>query len=487
MTHRVLFVSSEVYPLVKTGGLADVSYALPRALVQMGHDVRVLIPGYREVLAQLACEVFATDIWILPGVPYARVLAGQLPNSEVPVFVLDLPALYQRDGGPYQAADGSDWHDNPIRFGALGKLAALFVHEQSVMDWRPDIVHLNDWQPGLAAAHIALNPSMRAHTVTTVHNVAFPGSYSPELLNALDIPGFAYQVEGLEFYGQLSFLKAGLHYADRLTTVSPTYAEELKTDAFGGGFQGLFAARSDRLRGILNGIDTDVWDPATDPLLNHHYDRRHLGGKTRNKSLLQRQLGLPVDPHVPVLGLISRLTYQKGIDLLCQAIRELNDRTFQLALLGSGDPTLEHELWTVCDQLGARAHLTIGYDESLSHLIEAGADFFLMPSRFEPCGLNQMYSMRYGTPPIVRRTGGLADSVVHADRFAIRNGDATGFVFDTPSATALANCIRQALDVFAQPEQYQSVQYIGMSCDFSWNRQALAYESLYDELNQPNA
>lgn len=485
--HQVLFVTSEVYPLVKTGGLADVSDALPRALRNHGVDVRVLLPGYPAVLAGIDTDVFADDVWVLPGVPSARILSGVLPHSEVPAFIIDLPALYQREGGPYQGPDGADWLDNPIRFGVLGKLAALFAHEDSLFSWRPDIVHVNDWQGGLANAHIALNPAMRARTVTTVHNVAFPGGYSPQLLSALDLPGQSYQVEGLEFYGQLSFLKAALHYADRITTVSPTYAEELKTDAYGGGFQGLFAHRADVLSGILNGIDTTVWDPRTDTYLPHHYDQGDLTGKQANKLALQRRLGLEANPEVPVLGLVSRLTYQKGIDLLCQALLTLRHRPFQLAMLGSGDPGLEHDLSAVVNQLGGRAHLTVGYDEALSHHIEAGADLFLMPSRFEPCGLNQMYSMRYGTPPVVRHTGGLADSVVHATPQTLRNRQATGFSFRDPDAGALTHCLGEALDTYHRPVIFQAIQDAGMSQDFGWDRAADMYTALYEGLTRPNA
>ncbi|MCH9672357.1 MAG: glycogen synthase GlgA [Gammaproteobacteria bacterium] len=486
---KVLFVTPEVYPLVKTGGLADVSYSLPSALRELGVDARVLVPGYPAVLDQTSTvwQTFAEDVWLLPGVPLARILQGTLPGTEVPLYAIELPALFQRDGGPYQAPDGTEWVDNALRFGVLGKFAALMAHNQSMLSWRPDIVHTNDWQGGLANAYIALDSNIEAASVSTVHNVSFPGDFPPELLGALDLPGHAYQVEGVEFYGRLSFLKAGLQFADAITTVSPTYAEEIQTSEFGGGFEGLFQARSADLSGILNGIDTDVWNPETDRYLPHHYTRQDLSGKAANKAALQQRLQLPIDSQIPLLGLVSRLTYQKGIDVLCSALRNIGHRPFQLAMIGSGDPALENELAAVTHELGARAHLTIGYDESLSHLIEAGSDMFLMPSRFEPCGLNQMYSMRYGTPPIVRRTGGLADSVVDAAPTTVDDGTATGFTFGDAHAGALGEALSRALALYEHKVPWRRLQSNGMSQDFTWTRSASAYLSLYKSLISPSA
>ena len=485
---RVLFVSSEAHPLIKTGGLADVSGSLPVALRNLGVDVRLLIPGYPAVLSKLHNSRPLASIIQLPAGKTARLLLGNMPGSNLPVIAIDCPDLFQRDGGPYVDANGHDWEDNPLRFGILSKVAAILSCADSpLQDWLPDITHCNDWQSGLTPAYMRFNARKAgtscAKSVLSIHNLAFQGNYPAEWVGKLDLPPESFQMHGLEYYGQLSFLKAGIYYADGLTTVSPTYAEEIQTDEFGFGLQGLLAARGHEIRGILNGIEELEWNPASDAYLASHYDIERLTDKNAVKMALQHALGLAEDPAAPLLGVVSRLTHQKGLDMLLAVARNLVEQGCQLAVLGSGERELEHGFAQLAQQCPRQVSTAIGYNEPLSHQIMAGADIFIMPSRFEPCGLNQMYGLRYGTPPVVSRTGGLVDSVQDCTPEHLRDGSATGFVMPSINAEALQASIERALACYRNPEIWRQIQCNGMRSDLGWDRSARAYLDLYRSLN----
>ena len=481
---RVLFATSECAPLAKTGGLGDVSAALPPALERLKVDVKVLLPGYGSVMDAVARgKKLATLALSTPSVE-CRLIAGALPSG-VPLIVLDCPPLYQRDGGPYQNAAGEDWPDNAERFGVLSQVAALLGSNDTPLEWRPQVVHCNDWQTGLAPAYLRYHAGARASTVMTVHNLAFHGSFAPELVAALGLPPESYAIEGLEFYGHMSFLKAGLYYADAITTVSPTYARQIQTADYGSGMDGLLRARSGALTGIRNGIDTAVWNPATDPTIERRYGSRTLHLKRANKEALQRRMRLPVEPDVPLLGMVTRYTHQKGSDLVAAARPGLADAPVQLAALGSGERAHEDALRTLAAQRPERIAAAVGFDEALAHLIEAGADMFLMPSRFEPCGLNQMYSQRYGTPPVARATGGLADTIVDCTPATLAAGTATGFLFAEPAAEELAAAVRRAIGVYRQRDSWRSLQRNGMARDFGWAGPAGEYVEIYRRVTGP--
>jgi len=453
---RVLFVTPECAPLTKTGGLGDVSAALPAALRALGHDVRILIPGYPAVLD--ACQG-ARRVPSLgsPGFDAAVLESGGL-------LILDCAPLYRRDGGPYQDASGVDWPDNPLRFGLLAKAAALAARGLPA-----DVVHANDWPAGLAPLLL----KKEIPCVMTVHNLAFQGNFDAAWVGKLGLPPECFAMEGAEFHGQLSFLKAGLAYADAITTVSPTYAREIQGAELGCGMDGLLRHRAAALTGILNGIDTDVWDPAKDRFIDFHYGSSSLEGKSRNKTQLQNLLGLQVRADVPLFGVVSRLTQQKGTDLIAAAAEALAAIPAQLAVLGAGSRDQERMLSNLKKKLPGRIGVQIGFDEGLAHLIEAGADFFLMPSRYEPCGLNQMYSQRYGTPPIARATGGLADTIVDGG---------TGFLFQHAEPGALLAAVRRAATLWRDEPRRLAMQRAGMARDFGWARSACRYAELYARL-----
>lgn len=484
---RILFVTSEAYPLVKTGGLADVSGSLPTALRELGHDVRILIPGYPAVMEKLQNSKTIATVSPLPFVDSVSLIAGDMPGSGIPVLAIDCPYLYKREGGPYLDASGRDWVDNPLRFGVFSRIAAILSCSQSPLsDWIPDIVHCNDWQSGLTPAYLyfmrASGIQNCASSVLSIHNLIFQGNFSSDWVSQLWLPPESYQMHGLEYYGQLSFLKAGIFYADTLTTVSPTYAREIQTEEFGFGMQGLLATRQLDLHGILNGIDMQEWDPARDPHLTHHYDAENLPGKKAVKQALQQKLGLQQDKAAPLLGVVSRLTEQKGLDMLLEIGETLIQQGCQLAILGSGDARFEAGFRQLAQRYPQQAGVSIGYDETLSHQIMAGADIFIMPSRFEPCGLNQMYGLRYGTPPVVTHTGGLADSVCDTDAQSLEDGSATGFILQAPQPQALLSAISRAVGHYKQPHVWHQILQNGMRQDLSWGKSAHEYVQVYEKL-----
>jgi starch synthase len=478
---RVLFVTSEIAPLIKTGGLADVSAALPAALHGMGVDVRVLLPGYPQVLKALPHLQFAARFAGLLGFPEASLLSAVLPDG-VPLWVIDCPEMYSRGGGPYQDEQGVDWIDNAQRFGLLSRIAALLGSADTPLEWKPDVVHCNDWQAGLTPVYLHFSHAP-APSVMTVHNLAFQGVFPPQLVAELGLPGKCFQPNGVEFYGSLSFLKGGLYYADHITTVSPSYAEEIQTEALGFGLQGLLTDRCADLTGILNGIDTNEWNPAADPNIARPYDVEKLKGKDVNKRELQKRMGLHIDPKIPLFGLVSRFTHQKGLDMILEIAPHLVAMPAQLVLLGTGDAGMQRTALELSHRYSGQISTYVGFDEGLSHLVEAGADIFLMPSRFEPCGLNQMYSQRYGTPPVVHATGGLVDTVVDCNETTLAQGTASGFVFnDSGNGQALLAAAQRAVATYHDKKIWRALQRNGMSKDFGWEKSAAAYRNIYEQL-----
>jgi len=475
---RVLFSTSEAAPLVKTGGLADVAGALPAALRALGVDARLLLPAYRTVKAAVAG---ARERGVLPavaGLPAARLLEVRTQNG-VPAYLIDCPALYDRDGGPYQDDSGADWFDNAQRFGLLSRAAAALGCASSPLEWRPQVVHCNDWQTGLAPAYLRSARDARAASLITIHNLAFQGIFDASLLSILGLAPETYSVAGLEFYGSISYLKAAISYADAITTVSPTYAREIQSEPLGFGLQGLLAQRSAALSGILNGIDTDEWDPARDPHIAAHYGPDTLDRKRANKGSLQEYFGLEQIPELPLVGMVSRFTDQKGVDLVIEAAPRILRLPAQMVLVGTGAREFEDDVRRIAAHFPGRAAAFVGFDEALAHRVEAGADLFLMPSRFEPCGMNQMYSQRYGTPPVVRETGGLADSVVDCTPASLAAGAATGFTFAPASGLALLDAVERAVQAYRDPPTWRTLQRNGMARDFSWRASAQKYAEIY--------
>jgi starch synthase len=471
---KILFAVSEAAPFVKTGGLGDVAFALPPALAKRGLDVRLLIPGYPQALGGEIHSSWKLDP--LPGYPPARLLETTWPNG-LSAFIVDCPRLYEREGGPYQDAQNRDWPDNARRFALLCHAAAELAHKS--LPWRPDIIHCNDWQTGLVPAYVRLRPGIGAATVLTVHNLAYQGVFPAHALSDLNLPPPAFSVNGIEFYGQLSFLKAGVYYADQLTTVSPAYAKEIQTKENGWGLHGLLRGRSHQLTGIVNGIDTRTWNPATDPLIHRRYSASRLEGKAANKAALQEQRGLVVNPGIPLFGVVSRFTDQKGLDLIFEIAAPLTEFPAQLVLLGDGDESLLRAFTDLASAHPGKISMMSGFDEEAAHRIIAGADMFLMPSRFEPCGLSQMYSQRYGTVPIVHGAGGLLDTVEDTVRDSV---DGTGFIFYKPSASELFSAAQKAVRAYHDPSAWRRLQENGMRKDFGWEKSARAYQAIYRRL-----
>ncbi len=481
---NVLFAASEAYPLVKTGGLGDVAYSLPKALHARGADIRLVLPGYHDLLRQLDAMRIAGWLEVRGSERTlgVRVLEARHAAYPFPLWIVDCPSLFDRPGNPYVAANGRDWPDNAERFAVFARTVALLAQDALGLGWRADVVHSHDWQTGLVPAFLA-DLATPPRTVFTIHNLAYGGYFPHADFVRLQLPAHWWSPEGVEFHGGLSMLKSGIVYADAITTVSPTYAEEICTPEFGYGLDGLLRSRRHKLTGILNGIDTEAWNPATDPHLPAHYSKTRIQpGKRRNKRALLERFQ-PVDDTLldaPLLGTVGRLVEQKGIDWILAAMPVLlAESDARFVLLGSGQALYEQKLQRLAQQHPDRIMVEIGYDEELAHRIEAGADLFLMPSRFEPCGLNQMYSLRYGTPPVVFRTGGLADTVVDADAPHCADGTATGFVFDQPEVSGFLHAIRRALDLYRQPKAWRRLQQAGMRQNFDWSESAGHYLSLY--------
>ena len=475
---NVLAVVSEIFPLIKTGGLADVAGALPGALALEDVTVRSVVPGYPPVLAALDGGVVVAALDDLFG-GASRIIAAKAAGLDL--FVIDAPHLFARDADPYGGPDGREWPDNAFRFAALSRVAVLLTQDL-VAGYRPDVVHAHDWQAGLAPAYLHYGGAIHPPTVMTVHNLAFQGRFAADLLPRLGLPPNAYTIDGVEYYGQIGYLKAGVLFADRITTVSPTYAAEICTPLGGMGMDGLLRSRADVLSGILNGIDTAVWDPARDPYLAARFDADRLTERAANKAALQALCGLEREPTRPLFGVVSRLAAQKGIDLLLHAVPTILGSGAQLVVLGSGDAQLEAALRAAADTDPGSVGVRIGYDEGMAHLIQAGCDALIVPSRFEPCGLTQLCAMRYGALPIAAHVGGLCDTVIDANEMAMAAGVGTGFHFGPVVAEMLVAAIMRVLSAWRQPELWRRLQRNAMRTDVSWRGPAARYAALYREL-----
>lgn len=475
---RVLFASSEIYPLVKTGGLGDVSHSLPIALHEQGADLRVIVPGYSAVMASISDSTPLCDIqgFMIPD--NTRLLETHLPDSKIKLWVVDCPAFFQREGGPYQDSMKQEWPDNAHRFAAFCRAIVEVALGNTDIGWQPDVVHANDWQTGLVPALLALAEA-RPASVFTIHNLAYQGNFPKSVFDELMLPQEWWNIDAVEFYHKMSFLKAGVVFADKVTTVSPTYAKEVLTADYGFGMDGLLSHYQDKLSGILNGVDYNTWNPEHDSLITFNYSAGSLDDKIKNKLDLQRKLGLKLTKGTPLFGMVSRLVSQKGIDCVLRAIQETLDQKSQWVILGSGEEEFEQGLKALAAQHPEKIAVTIGYDEALAHKIEAACDVFVMPSRYEPCGLNQFYSLRYGTLPLVRATGGLADSVVNIDDESIADGSATGFVFSDPNAESLIAKIEEAIAFYRKKKKWRATQLTAMAQDYSWRSSAVAYLKLY--------
>jgi len=480
---KILCIAPEVEPFAKTGGLADVASALSRALTGLGHEVRLLLPLYREVdRIQWAVEPtpLRQSIRVDGRTHDIRLWQSRLPRTEMMVYFIEAPALFDRNG-LYQQ-QGADYPDNLERFSVFSQAALRIL---PLLEWQPDLLHCHDWQTALVCAHLALGPLRHdpffssMGTVLTIHNLAYQGLFPHEQWPLTQLPSGAFTMRGLEFYGKINCLKGGLMYASRLTTVSPRYAREIQTGEFGCGLDGVLRTRADELTGILNGIDLEEWNPQTDAHLVSRYGVDQLAGKSLCKLALQRHQRLP-ERHDLLLGMIQRLAEQKGIDIFLEAVESLMTLPLQLVLLGTGDPRYRQPLEELAKRFPDRLAVNVTFDQALAHQIEAGADAFLMPSRFEPCGLNQMYSLRYGTVPIVRRVGGLADTIVDVTAQTIADGTATGFVFEAYTATALVEVVRRALTAFRDHALWTQLVHTGMRQDFSWDRSAREYVTVYE-------
>ncbi|MGV8954420.1 MAG: glycogen synthase GlgA [Cypionkella sp.] len=472
---EVLSVASEVYPLIKTGGLADVAGALPGALLMHGVTMRTLVPGYPAVMGRLASGRVVKEMDDLFGVP-AKLIAARIEGIDV--IVIDAPALYDRPGNPYVGPDGWDWPDNWKRFAALGWVAAE-LGMGLVEGYRPQVLHCHDWQSGLAPAYIKFGPaSLKVKTVMTIHNIAFKGSFGADIFSQLRLPPEAFGVGGVEYYGGVSYLKSGMECADYVTTVSPNYADEIRTPEFGMGLEGLLNGRADTVVGILNGIDTTAWDPTTDSDLVQKFSANTINLREANKLALVDKFGLD-GADGPLFCVVSRLTDQKGMDLLLQVIDGLVDLGGRLVVLGSGEAYLEDGFRRQSSVHPGKVSIANGYNESLSHLMQGGADAIVIPSRFEPCGLTQLYALCYGCVPVVSRIGGLADTVINANPAAVAAEVATGVVFEPNSAQALYDAIRKTVALYHDSKIWKKIQRRGMKSEVSWDISAARYAELY--------
>ncbi len=476
---KVLFVASECAPFVKTGGLADVIGAVPKTLATLGVSVRVMLPAYPALSAVLKRGKTVLKIGKLHG-GAARLVAVRAKGLDL--LLLDAPHLFDRAGGLYLDKDGQDWPDNHLRYGGLSRVAAQ-VAMDGVGGWQPDLVNAHDWQAGLVPAYLHQAKGATPPCVLTIHNIAFQGVFDAKVRTELGLKARLFTPEGMEYWGKLSFLKAGIAFSDKITTVSPTYARELMQPEFGMGLDGLLQFRRGDLSGILNGIDLDVWNPETDPDLVAPYSARALKGKRKNRAALATRFGLTPNPDAPLFCVVSRLTRQKGLDLLLEVLPGLVGRGARLAVLGTGEKDLEAGFVSAAQRYAGSVGTIIGYDEALSHLMQAGSDAILIPSRFEPCGLTQLYGLRYGTVPVVARTGGLADTVIDANEAALVAGCATGVQFAPVTAAALDQAIGRTCALFRHPGTWTSMMRRMMRHPVGWDSSARAYLDLYQTLN----
>lgn len=479
---KVLHVAAEIFPLVKTGGLADVLGALPQALIEEGADVRLLLPGLPQILDAVLSPVTVCEIGAVFGAARVRLIRAHMPFSQVPVYVVDAPYFYRRSGNPYQSSTGAEWPDNLQRFALLGWVAAQLAAGALDDDWVPDVMHAHDWHAGMACAYVAQHMPTRAVSVFTVHNLAYQGLFSLADFHLLGLPGRFAAPSALEYHDQVSFMKAGLKFAAAITTVSGSYAREIATPEFGCGLEGVIRSRAGDVFGVLNGVDYAVWNPERDSGIAATYSASRLDGKALCKAGLQAEMGLAQRADAPLFGVVSRLTSQKGLDLVLAVLPELLQAGAQLVVQGSGDSALETAFLAAAQNHPQQIAVRIAYDEALAHRVISGADGLFMPSRFEPCGLTQLYALRYGCLPLVHGVGGLADTVVDASESNLQTDRATGFSFSEASPQALAAATARALELYTQPARWQQIMRRAMAQEFSWNVAARTYLSLYRSL-----
>lgn len=475
---RVLFATAEAFPLAKTGGLADVSASLPAALFAAGVDVRLIMPGYPKALARLGRVCEAVRLPKFAGLGPVRLLESTLPGRNLPVWFVDCPDLYNRAGSLYQDEHGADWPDNDLRFGLLNHVTATIALDAPT-GWSPDLVHANDWHCGLVPLLLAQHGGPRPATLLTIHNLAYQGQFGSERFAGLGLTPDVFST--MEFWGRISFLKAGIVSADAITTVSPNYAKEILTPEYGCGMDGLLRHRAASLTGVLNGADYGLWDPSTDPWLVQNYAPDSFAGKAACKHALRDELGLQ-QSNTPLLVFMSRLVHQKMPDVLLEALPTLLAEGMQFAVGADGEADYRHGFEALAARYPGQVAVRIGYDEPLAHRMLAGADMLLHPSRYEPCGLVPIYAMRYGTIPIVRRSGGMADTVTDYTPGALSSGDATGFVFEPVTVAELTACAMRAFRLYRQPLAWRKLKANGMRRDFSWRHSATAYLGLYRSL-----
>lgn len=465
---KVLFVTSEIAGLLKAGGLGEISAYLPHMLRRHGLDIRVLIPGYRAILKKFPNMTVLADLPAFHDIPKCQI--GMLKQADgLILYTVLCPELYDREGSPYADAEGREWADNDLRFARLGLAAASLVSGVPGFGWHPNLMHVNDWPSALGPAYLRWqnNP---APSILTVHNLAYQGLFDSQRCESLGIPAAAFQTDGVEFYGKVSFLKAGLFYASHLTTVSPTYAREILTQEMGCGLDGLLRKRAEcgELTGILNGID-DSYNPQSDPYLDHHFDATDFTGKQSNAADVREAFDLP-DSSGPLFALVSRLVHQKGVDLVIEAADSILKEGGQLVATGQGEPALERAMQDLAARYPGSVGVKIGFEEKLARRMYAGSDFLLMPSRFEPCGLSQMYAQRFGSLPIARKTGGLADTI---------QDNVTGFLFEKPVAGSLRNTIDRAIHAFRGGKILERMKGAAMKRPAGWNAAALGYRAIY--------
>jgi starch synthase len=478
----VLFVTSEAFPLAKTGGLADVCGALPAALARLGADLCIMLPGYPQALDVALDKRVLCDVTNCSEGEPSRLIAGRMPDSGCRVILFDCPALFRRDGGLYQDGSGEDWPDNHRRFASFSRAAAMVAMGETALSWRPAVVHANDWHVGLLPAYLHFRGGQRPKTVFTAHNLAFQGNFPIDVFSTLKLPDAALSADGLEFYGKVSFLKAGLRYSDRLTTVSPNYAREILDPEHGCGMDGLLRSRAADLVGILNGVDYSVWDPANDRALPSAYDADDLSGKATCKAALRAETGLANDEQAPLLIYVNRLTHQKMADVVLQAVPRVIANGAQLIVHGQGDHDLEQGFAAMAKLHPCKVAVEVGYRETMAHRMNAGGDLSLTPSRSEPCGLTTMYAMRYGALPVTRAVGGLADTVQDADASADATSEGTGFLFADATVSDFHRCTERALEWYGEKDDWRRLQRSAMTQDFGWDRSARRYLELYADL-----
>lgn len=482
---QVLHICSEIFPGLKTGGLADVTGSLPPELAKMGCNVRMLVPGFPALIQHIQNPHLVAEFAPRFGARSLRLYYGTLPKSGLPAYYIDAPGLYDRPGNPYIDIYGQSYGDNHRRFALLGWMAARLA-EGFDFFWRPNILHGHDWHSGLTFAYLKVlertQKKKLAGTVFTIHNMAYQGNFPSHLFRELELPFDMFTPEGMEFYNQISFLKTGISYAEKITTVSPTYAKEIHSDELSCGLGGVIRRRHQDIIGILNGIDIEIWNPSTDPALATTYNARSISGKKQCRLALQQEMKLQIQNTAPIFCIVSRFASQKGLDLVLGSINTLLQKGGQLVIVGSGEHEIEKAFSHYAHQHPQQIAIRLGYDEMLAHKVIAGSDVIMIPSRYEPCGLTQLYGLRYGTLPLVHRVGGLADSVIDSSPENLRDKKATGFTFDHFDIPAIEYAINQAFTLYKQPLEWRRVQRQGMKQKLSWKHSATQYKKLYQEI-----